>query len=281
MQMKVVILAGGFGTRLSEETGVLPKPLVEIGGRPILWHIMRIYSHFGLNDFVICCGYKGEAIKDYFLNRLSRQGDLTIDLAQNRLEYHRSTTEPWKVTLADTGEKTMTGGRLKRIRDYLGGETFCLTYGDGVSDIDVGALIKFHHEQGALATVTAVQQPGRFGAINLSGDRPRASGFREKGVTDGPIINGGFFVLEPEVLDMIEGDDTIWEEGPLRSLTERDQLAVYRHAGFWQNMDTLRDKMILQSMWDTGNPPWCIWNKARQERPRVGPLQAASRSPAT
>jgi glucose-1-phosphate cytidylyltransferase len=258
--MKVVILAGGYGTRLSEETTVVPKPLVEVGGRPILWHIMRIYSHYGLNEFVICCGHKGEIIKDYFLHRLPHQGDLTIDLRKNRLEFHRSTTEPWKVTLADTGEKTMTGGRLKRVKDYLDGSTFCLTYGDGVSDVDISELIKFHHAQGALGTVTAVQQPGRFGAINLSGDRPRAAGFREKGLSDGPVINGGFFVIEPEVLDLIEGDDTVWEEGPLRLLTERDQLAVYRHVGFWQNMDTLRDKTILQAMWDSGHPPWRVWD---------------------
>jgi glucose-1-phosphate cytidylyltransferase len=276
--MKVVILAGGYGTRLSEETGIIPKPLVEIGGRPIIWHIMRIYSHYGLNEFIICCGYKGEVIKDYFLNRLPHQGDLTIDLRMNRLEFHRSTTEPWTVTLADTGEKTMTGGRLKRIRDYIGNSTFCLTYGDGVSDIDIGALVKFHYAQGALGTVTAVQQPGRFGAINLSSDRPRAAGFREKGATDGPVINGGFFVIEPEVLDMIEGDDTVWEEGPLRMLTERDQLAVYRHHGFWQNMDTLRDKMILQAMWDTGNPPWRIWGRSGEQRHAEVPTHSDSPS---
>jgi glucose-1-phosphate cytidylyltransferase len=264
--MKVVILAGGYGTRLSEETGVIPKPLVEIGGRPIIWHIMRIYSHHGFNEFVVCCGYKGEVIKDYFLNRLTHEGDLTIDLRRNRMEFHRSTTEPWTVTLADTGEKTMTGGRLKRIRDYIGSSTFCLTYGDGVSDVDIRALVRFHHDQGALGTVTAVQQPGRFGAINLSSDRPRAAGFREKGAADGPVINGGFFVMEPEVLDLIEGDDTVWEEGPLRLLTERDQLAVYRHGGFWQNMDTLRDKMLLQAMWESGNPPWRIWDRPSEQR---------------
>jgi len=276
--MKVVILAGGYGTRLSEETGIIPKPLVEIGGRPIIWHIMRIYSHYGFNEFIVCCGYKGEAIKDYFLHRLPHLGDLTIDLRRNRLEFHRSTTEPWKVTLADTGEQTMTGGRLKRIRDYIGDSTFCLTYGDGVSDVDIGALVKFHHAQGALGTVTAVQQPGRFGAINLSSDRPRAAGFREKGATDGPVINGGFFVIEPEVLDLIEGDDTVWEEGPLRLLTERDQLAVYRHHGFWQNMDTLRDKMILQAMWDSGNPPWRIWGGSGEVNRAEVPSHANSPS---
>ncbi|KYK44441.1 glucose-1-phosphate cytidylyltransferase [Bradyrhizobium liaoningense] len=259
--MKVVILAGGYGTRLSEHTSVVPKPLVEIGGRPILWHIMKLYSHHGLNEFVICCGYKGTVIKDYFMSYLSHQGDFTIDLQRNRVEMHRNGSEPWQVTLVDTGEKTMTGGRIKRVREHLGNSTFCMTYGDGVGDVDIRALIKFHHQQGALATVTAVQLPGRFGAINLSSDRPRAAGFREKSASDGQVINGGFFVVEPQALDLIDDDSTSWENEPLARLTEQDQLAVYRHRGYWQNMDTLRDKAILQDLWDSGDPPWCVWNK--------------------
>jgi len=260
--MKVVILAGGYGTRLSEHTTVMPKPLVEIGGRPILWHIMKLYSHHGLNDFIICCGYKGAVIKEYFLNYANHGSDFTIDLQRNRIRNHRAPTEPWKVTLVDTGEKTMTGGRVKRIREYLENTTFCLTYGDGVSDINIRDLITFHHQQGALATVTAVQQPGRFGAINLSADRPRAARFREKDVQDGQMINGGFFVIEPEALDCIDDDSTSWEHEPLARLIERDQLAVYRHQGYWQNMDTLRDKMVLQELWDSGKPPWCVWDQA-------------------
>jgi glucose-1-phosphate cytidylyltransferase len=259
--MKVVILAGGYGTRLSEHTTVVPKPLVEVGGRPILWHIMKLYSHHGLNDFVICCGYKGLAIKDYFLNYSAYQTDWTIDLQRNQIESHGSPTEPWRVTLIDTGEKTMTGGRLKRVREYLGNSTFCLTYGDGVSDVNIQELIKFHRQQGALATVTAVQQPGRFGTIDLSSDRPRAARFREKAERDGHLINGGFFVLEPEVLDLIDGDSTSWENEPLARLLEQDQLAVYRHHGYWQNMDTLRDKTVLQELWDQGQPPWRVWDK--------------------
>ncbi|WP_314946287.1 glucose-1-phosphate cytidylyltransferase [Bradyrhizobium cosmicum] len=260
--MKVVILAGGYGTRLSEHTSVVPKPLVEIGGRPILWHIMKHYSHHGLNEFVICCGYKGTVIKDYFMSYLSHQGDFTLDLQANRIEMHRNGCEPWKVTLVDTGEKTMTGGRLKRVRDYLGDSTFCMTYGDGVSDVNIRELIKFHHQQGALATVTAVQLPGRFGAINLSSDRPRAAQFREKDVGDGQVINGGFFVVEPQALDLVDSDSTSWESEPLTRLIEQDQLAVYRHRGYWQNMDTLRDKTMLQELWDAGNPPWRVWGRS-------------------
>jgi glucose-1-phosphate cytidylyltransferase len=259
--MKVVILAGGFGTRLSEHTSVVPKPLVEIGGRPILWHIMKLYSHHGLNEFVICCGYKGSVVKDYFLNYFSYQGDFTIDLRRNRIENHRNGAEPWKVTLVDTGEKTMTGGRLKRVREHLGNSTFCLTYGDGVSDVDIRQLITFHYQQGALATVTAVPQPGRWGAIDLSSERPRAAKFREKDLRDSPMINGGFFVVEPEALDTIDGDSTSWENEPLARLIDRDQLAVYRHHGYWQSMDTLRDKTVLQELWDRGDPPWCVWDR--------------------
>ncbi|WP_298960272.1 glucose-1-phosphate cytidylyltransferase [uncultured Methylobacterium sp.] len=260
--MKVVILAGGYGTRLSEHTSVVPKPLVEIGGRPILWHIMKLYSYHGLNDFVICCGYKGILIKEYFLNYCNHGSDFTIDLERNQIETYRRPAEPWKVTLVDTGEATMTGGRLKRVREHLGDSTFCLTYGDGVGDVNIRELIRFHHEQSALATVTAVQQPGRFGAINLSNDRPRASHFREKDARDGQMINGGFFVVEPQALDTIDDDASVWEQAPLARLIDQDQLAVYRHHGYWQNMDTLRDKAILQDLWDRGNPPWCVWNQA-------------------
>lgn len=256
--MKVVIFAGGYGTRISEETVTLPKPLVEIGGMPILWHIMKIYAAHGLNDFIICCGYKGHLIKKYFLDIFHRSSDLTIDLSTNSIEVHRAASEPWKVTLADTGLDTMTGGRLKRVRDYLDDEPFCLTYGDGVSDIDIKALIQFHKETGTLATVTAVHQPGRFGALDLSNDGDIIKGFREKSAVDGHLINGGFFVCEPDVIDYIDGDATVWEEEPLRQLVADGQLAVYRHGGFWQNMDTLRDKHVLQDMWDS-NPLWRTW----------------------
>ncbi len=259
--MKVVIFAGGYGTRISEETVTLPKPLVEIGDMPILWHIMKIYAAHGLTDFVICCGYKGHLIKRYFLDYFQRGADLTIDLATNAVEVRRAAAEPWRVTLADTGLETMTGGRLKRVRDYIGDETFCLTYGDGVSDVDVPASIAFHRAQGVLATVTAVQQPGRFGALDFSADGKRVDGFREKSVSDGHLINGGFFVCEPGVIDYVEGDATVWEEAPLKTLVAEKQLAVYHHRGFWQNMDTLRDKHVLQAMWDKGNAPWKIWDR--------------------
>jgi glucose-1-phosphate cytidylyltransferase len=271
--MKVVILAGGYGTRLSEETGILPKPLVGIGSKPILWHIMKLYSHHGLNDFVICCGHNGNAIKDYFLNYFNRHSDFTIDLQSNAIQTHRNCDEPWRVTLVDTGESTMTGGRIRRIRDHIGNSTFCLTYGDGVSDVNIGELINFHYSQGALATVTAVQQPGRFGALNLSSDRPRVAGFREKHVSDGHVINGGFFVVEPEVIGLIDSDSTVWEQEPMWRLVQQDQLAVYRHNGFWQNMDTLRDKMILQELWESGNPPWRVWTDQASAVPEGRPLQ--------
>ncbi|MBM6593203.1 glucose-1-phosphate cytidylyltransferase [Microvirga pudoricolor] len=265
--MKVVILAGGFGTRISEETVTLPKPLVEIGGRPILWHIMKLYAHHGLTDFMICCGYKGHLIKKYFLEYFERNSDVTVDLRNNTVDVHRAAAEPWRVTLVDTGLNTMTGGRIKRMRDYVGDEPFCLTYGDGVSDIDISSLIQFHRQQAALATVTAVAQPGRFGALDLSSDRPRVTGFREKSGMDGHIINGGFFVLEPAVFDLIDGDDTVWEQEPMRRLVSEDQLAVYRHQGYWQNMDTLRDKHLLQELWDSGKAPWYVWRDAKMPAP--------------
>lgn len=270
--MKVVILAGGYGTRLSEETTVVPKPLVEIGGYPILWHIMKIYSHYGLNDFVICCGHKGSLIKDYFRNFFYRNCDFTIDLADNTLVTHHSPREPWRVTVVDTGEKTMTGGRLKRVREHLGEQTFCLTYGDGVADVNIRDLIAFHYQQGALATVTAVQLPGRWGALNLSSDRPRVVGFREKDSADGHTISGGFFVVEPDALDLIDGEETVWEQEPMRRLVDNDQLAVYRHEGYWQSMDTLRDKVLLQEIWDSGQPPWRVWQRPEtQAKPRNAP----------
>lgn len=256
--MKAVILAGGYGTRLSEETGVVPKPLIEIGGRPILWHIMKMYEAHGITDFVVCCGYKGALIKEYFLNYFNRNSDFTIDLTSNTIEVTRAAAEPWRVTVADTGINSMTGGRIKRIAPHIGNETFCLTYGDGVSNLDIGKLVEFHRQQGTAATVTAVRQPGRFGTLNLSEDAARVSAIREKSMLDGQTINGGFFVLEPSVFDLIKGDDTVWEEEPLQSLVADGQLSVYRHDGFWQNMDTLRDKNLLQSLWDN-NPPWRIW----------------------
>jgi glucose-1-phosphate cytidylyltransferase len=258
--MKAVILAGGFGTRLSEETTVLPKPLAEVGGRPILWHIMKHYSHHGVDDFVICCGYKGHMIKSYFTEYFSRNSDITVDLGRNAVEVHRSPGETWRVTLVDTGEGTMTGGRLRRVREHVGAGTFCMTYGDGVSDVDVGGLVRFHRAQGALATVTAVRQPGRFGALDFDDAGLRVRAFREKAAEDGHLINGGFFVLEPAALDRIEGDAAVWEEGPLRSLAADGELAVYRHHGFWQNMDTLRDKTLLNEMWASGRAPWRVWD---------------------
>ena len=258
--MKAVILAGGFGTRLSEETGVVPKPLIEIGGRPMLWHIMKIYAAHGVTDFIVCCGYKGNLIKDYFVNYYHRNSDITVDLGSNTVEVRRPATEPWRVTLVDTGPDSLTGGRIKRVRDHIGDETFCMTYGDGVSNVDIGKLVAFHREQATLATVTAVHLPGRFGALDFSGDDPKVQRIREKSTQDGQTINGGFFVLEPKVLDYIDGDLTTWEEEPLQRLVAEGELSVYRHDGFWQNMDTLRDKNLLQSLWDKGNPPWKVWS---------------------
>ena len=257
--LKTVILAGGYGTRLSEETGVRPKPMVEIGGKPMLWHIMKIYSAHGLNDFVICCGYKGYLIKEYFANYFLHVSDVTFDIAHNRMEVHQHAAEPWKVTLIDTGENTMTGGRIKRVAEYLDGEPFCLTYGDGVTDLDIGKLLAYHRAQGSLATLTAVQPPGRFGAFNLAEGQTRVTHFREKAQGDGAWINGGFFVVEPAVLDYIEGDLTVWEQAPLIRLAHENQLSAYRHGGFWQNMDTLRDKMLLEDLWSSGKAPWKTW----------------------
>ena len=257
--MKVVILAGGYGTRISEESAVRPKPMVEIGGMPIIWHIMKIYSAQGLNDFVICLGYKGHMIKDFFANYALRASDVTFDLHANRTTTHSNNVEPWTVTLIDTGDKTMTGGRIKRVGEFVGDETFCLTYGDCLAALDVKALVDFHREQEALATLTAVQPPGRFGVIALGEDETKISTFEEKPRGDGAWISGGFFVLEPKVLDYIEGDDTVWEREPLETLAREGNLAAYKHRAYWQNMDSLRDKIVLESQWDSGSPPWKIW----------------------
>lgn len=255
--MKAVILAGGLGTRLSEETAHLPKPLVDIGGRPILWHICKIYAAHGISEFVICLGYKGYLIKEFFANYFLHTADVTFDLGRNAVEIHEAKAEPWRVTLVDTGTDTMTGGRLKRVGRYLGDETFCMTYGDGVADLDLPALLATHRAKGKLATLTAVQPPGRFGALQLQdGDVTR---FVEKPRGDDSWINGGFFVLEPAVLDYIDGDATSWEEAPLRNLAAAGQLAAYQHGGFWQPMDTLRDKRHLEALWQTGSAPWKVW----------------------
>lgn len=255
--MKAVILAGGLGTRISEESGVRPKPMVEIAGRPILWHIMKIYAYHGINDFIICCGYKGHVIKEYFASYCMNTADVTFDMVNNKMEIHKQDAEPWRVTLVHTGFDTMTGGRLKRVKDYIGDETFCMTYGDGVSDIDISVLIDFHKKEGTMATLTAVRQPGRFGAFNLTESTTRINQFQEKpGDVEMPWINGGFFVLEPGVLDYITDDDTTWEKEPLEYLAKQGELSAYKHTGFWQPMDTLRDKVYLQDLWTTGNAPW-------------------------
>ncbi len=257
--MKTVILAGGYGTRLSEETGVRPKPMVDIGGRPILWHIMKTYSAHGIRDFIICCGFKGEVIKDFFASFFLHHSDVTFDLRGNDMEVHRSESEPWRVTLVDTGDDTMTGGRLKRARGYLEDETFFFTYGDGVADIDLTRLLAFHQEQEALATLTAVQPPGRFGAFKLGEGQTKVEHFREKPHGDGAWINGGFFVLEPEAIDYIDADDTVWEREPMERLAGDGRLAAYRHTGFWHPMDTLRDRKVLEELWVSGDAPWKIW----------------------
>jgi glucose-1-phosphate cytidylyltransferase len=257
--MKVVILAGGLGTRISEESDLKPKPMIEIGGKPILWHIMKIYSHYGFNDFIICCGYKAYVIKDYFHNYYMHQADMTINLENNSTEYHNSDAEAWRVTLIDTGLKTMTGGRIKRVQKYVGDEPFLLTYGDGVGDIDIPASIAFHEKTGHFATLTAVQPFGRFGAIEMA-DEARIKSFLEKPRGDGAWINAGFFVCEPQIFDYIkDGDSTVWEREPLEGLARDGQLAAFRHEKFWRPMDTLRDKNELEKLWDEGDAPWKVW----------------------
>ena len=256
--MKAVILAGGLGTRISEETSTRPKPMVEIGGRPILWHIMKIYSAHGINDFVICCGYKGYMIKEYFANYFLHMSDVTFDIANNKMEVHQKYAEPWRVTLVDTGEDTMTGGRLRRVVDYIKNEeAFCLTYGDGVSDVNITELIAFHKAQKVKATLTAVIPPGRFGALDLADNK--VNSFREKPKGDGGMINGGFFVLSPKVIEYIAGDEILWEQGPLELLAKEGGLAAFQHHGFWQPMDTLRDKQHLEELWQSGRAPWKVW----------------------
>jgi glucose-1-phosphate cytidylyltransferase len=256
--MKAVILAGGLGTRISEETHLRPKPMIEIGGKPILWHILKIYSSHGVNDFIICCGYKGYIIKEYFQNYFLHMSDVTFDMAKNRMEVHREQAEPWRVTLIDTGEDTMTGGRLRRVGKYLRDEeSFCFTYGDGVSNVDIGASIAFHKAHGKQATVTAVLPPGRFGVLSMEGDKVK--GFVEKPRGEGGFINGGFFVLSPQVLDLIDGDETSWEQEPMGRLAGSDNLRAYEHHGFWQPMDTLREKNMLEDLWASGKAPWKTW----------------------
>lgn len=258
--MKAVLLAGGLGTRISEETHLRPKPMIEIGGKPILWHIMKMYSTHGVNEFVICCGYKGYIIKEYFSNYFLHTSDVTFDMNTNAMEVHQRNAEPWRVTLVDTGDETQTGGRLRRVADYIKDEDeFCFTYGDGVSDVDIGALLAFHKAHGKLATVTAVQPPGRYGALKLGADNT-VSGFTEKPRGDGGLINGGFFVLSPQCVALISGDHVSWESGPLVRLAEMGELVAFRHDGFWQPMDTLREKRLLEELWEAGQAPWKVWS---------------------
>ena len=256
--MKAVILAGGLGTRLSEETALRPKPMVEIGGMPILWHILKIYSHYGINEFIICCGYKGYIIKEYFANYFLHQSDITFDMANNEMHVHQKRAEPWKVTLIDTGEHSMTGGRLRRVLPYIADEeAFCFTYGDGVADIDIAKLVAFHKAHGKESTLTAVYPPGRFGALDIVNNQIMK--FQEKPKGDGALINGGFFVLSPKVIERIKGDSTIWEQEPLKGLATDGQLMCYKHEGFWQPMDTLRDKTLLEELWQNNKAPWKVW----------------------
>jgi glucose-1-phosphate cytidylyltransferase len=255
--MKAVILAGGLGTRLSEETVLKPKPMVQIGNYPILWHILKIYSAHSIHDFIICAGYRGYMIKEYFANYFLHQSDVTFDMKDNRMEVHQKRSEPWRVTIVDTGDASMTGGRLKRVAPYLSDGPFCMTYGDGVGDVDITSLIAFHRAHGCLATLTAVQPTGRFGALKLEGETVTA--FQEKPQGDGGWINGGFFVLEPRVLDYIAGDSTIWEREPMERLAAEGQMKAFKHEGFWQPMDTLRDKQKLEELWESGQAPWKVW----------------------
>ena len=256
--MKAVILAGGLGTRISEETSVKPKPMIEIGGKPILWHILKSYSAHGVNEFIICCGYKGYIIKEYFANYFLHMSDVTFDMSNNSMQVHQKKAEPWKVTLVDTGETTQTGGRLKRVKEYVGDANFCMTYGDGVGNVDINKSIEFHKQHGKLATMTATQPPGRFGALDLQGDEVK--NFLEKPHGDGGWINGGFFVLSPKVLDLIDGDETLWEKAPLENLAKSGNLHAFMHKGFWQPMDTLRDKTLLEDLWASGKAPWKVWS---------------------
>jgi len=257
--VKTVILAGGYGARISEESAVRPKPMVDIGDKPMLWHVMKIYSAHGLNDFIVCLGYKGYIIKEYFARYSLHMSDVTFDLRNNNMKVHQNDTEPWKVTLIDTGEETMTGGRIKRVKDYIGDETFCLTYGDGVSDLNIEELIRFHRSQKTLATLTAVQPPGRFGVFDLGENQTKIPRFREKPKGDGAWINGGFFVLEPAVINYIKDDMTVWEQEPLQNLARDRMLAGFKHYGFWHSMDTLRDKKVLEEIWQSGKAPWKVW----------------------
>ena len=257
--MKLVVLAGGLGTRISEETHIKPKPMIEIGGKPILWHILKFYSHYGINDFIICCGYKGYVIKEYFANYFLHMSDVTFDMSNNSMTVHQHNAEPWRVTLVDTGENTMTGGRLRRVASYLKGEdAFCFTYGDGVSDVNITQLINFHHAHGLQATLTATYPPGRFGALDINFEQC-ITAFKEKPKGDGGMINGGFFVLSPKVINLIKSDLTIWEGDPLEALAASNQLKAFQHTGFWQPMDTLRDKIHLEELWQSGNAPWKVW----------------------
>jgi len=258
--MKVVILAGGLGTRIAEETVVKPKPMVQVGDKPILWHVMKLYSAYGFNDFVICVGYKGYQIKEYFQNYWLHNTDVTFDMRTHQVEVHQDVNDPWRVTVVDTGAETQTGGRIRRVRDYLGDETFMLTYGDGLADVDIAALLEFHQSHGRIGTVTAVQPVGRFGAVDLAEDCS-VKAFKEKPPGDGGWINGGFFVMEPAALDYIDNDATIWERDPLERLASEDQLIAYKHRGFWQSMDTLRDRNHLETLWDAGEAPWKVWDK--------------------
>ena len=256
--MKAVILAGGLGTRLSEETDIKPKPMIEIGMRPILWHIMKIYSSHGVNEFIVCCGYKGYLIKEYFANYFLHMTDVTFHMKSNTLEVHNRKAEPWQVTVVDTGAEAMTGGRLKRVREFIGNETFCFTYGDGVADVNIHSLVEYHRQQGRQATLTAVQPPGRYGALQLEAGGA-VTGFQEKPEGDGGWINGGFFVLESDVIDRIQDDSTVWEQEPLKGLANDGQLSAYHHGGFWQPMDTLRDRNLLEKLWSAGKAPWKVW----------------------